>query len=134
MFRVSWLVFLAELAVLSPGFDRQWYDSLEKPWFQPPSYAFGLAWGLLYPLIGYQYYLLLREGNERSLALFEIQLALNLAWSYVFFRLKNIPLSALLLVCMILLNVSFVSERWYKLYIAWLSFALVLTLSLKRPQ
>ncbi len=131
MFRASWLVYLLELMLLSPGFDRAWYDSLQKPWFQPPSYVFGVAWSLLYPLIGYQYYLLLKQPEERSLTLFEIQLGLNLAWSYVFFRLKNIQLSALLLVAMILLNVSFQSERWYKLYIAWLCFALVLTLSVR---
>ena len=133
MFRIAWPIFAAELLFLAPEFDRQWYDSLDKPWFQPPSSAFGIAWGLLYPLLAYRYYLLFKENDTRALALFEIQLALNLAWSYVFFRMKNIKLSVLLLILMILLNISFPSEKWYWLYTGWLCFALLLTLSIRQP-
>lgn len=135
MFRPAWLIFLAEFALLPASFDTEWYDSLQKPSFQPPGYAFGIAWSLLYPLLLYSYYLLIEKGQEYDLFLFETQLALNLAWSYTFFTLKNIKLSVLLLVVMIVLNLSLYRvfpKPWYLLYIAWLSFALVLSVSILR--
>jgi tryptophan-rich sensory protein len=131
MFRPIWTLYLAELFLLPASFDRQWYDSLQKPWFQPPSYLFGLAWGLLYPLLAYAYYLLLQQNDPRLLALFETQLALNLVWSYVFFTMKNIKLASVTLVAMILLNVSLRMEKWYFLYTGWLCFALILNLSVR---
>jgi tryptophan-rich sensory protein len=136
MFRFAWPLFVSELVFLPPRFDEAWYNSLQKASFHPPSYLFGLAWGGLYPLLAYTYYLLLEMGDESALILFESQLALNLAWSHVFFTLKNIQLSTLLLILMILLNVSLYKRfprKWYLIYIGWLSFALVLTLSLREP-
>jgi tryptophan-rich sensory protein len=135
MFRVAWPIFAAELLLLPQSFDDGWYDSLQKPSFQPPKYAFGLAWGLLYPLLGYAYYLLLESGNERDLILFETQLAMNLVWSYVFFTLRNLHLSAAILVAMVVLNLSLYQtfrKSWYLLYIGWLCFALVLSLAAVR--
>lgn len=134
--RPLWLVLIPELLLLGgSSVDTDWYNSLQKPSFQPPGAAFGIAWGLLYPLIGYAYYLLLKEGDEKSLILFELQLILNLAWSYVFFTLGNIRLAAVMLVAMILLNLALYrtfARPWYLLYIAWLAFALTLTLAILR--
>jgi tryptophan-rich sensory protein len=133
--RPLWLVLIPELLLLGSRVDTDWYNSLQKPSYQPPGAAFGIAWGLLYPLIGYAYYLLLKEGDEKSLILFELQLILNLARSYVFFTMRNIRLAAVMLVLMIALNLAlyrFFPRPWYLLYIAWLAFALTLTLGILR--
>lgn len=133
--RALWLVMIAELLLLGSSVDTDWYNSLVKPSFQPPGAAFGIAWSLLYPLIGYAYYLLLKQNDEKSLILFELQLILNLAWSYVFFARRDIRLAAAMLVAMLLLNLALYrsfARPWYLLYIAWLAFALTLTLAILR--
>jgi tryptophan-rich sensory protein len=133
--RPLWFVLIPELLLLGSSIDTQWYTSLQKPSFQPPGAAFGLAWGILYPLLGYAYYLLLQQGDERQTLLFEVQLILNLAWSYVFFTLHNVRLSAVMLVLMIILNLVLYQsfpKPWYLLYIVWLAFALTLTLAILR--
>jgi tryptophan-rich sensory protein len=135
MFRPVWILLVAELLLLQTSIDTAWYDSLQKPSYQPPSYAFGLAWGMLYPLLAYTYYLLVQSGSESELALFETQLVLNLAWSFVFFRQKNLYLSTMMLLLMIILNLLFYrtfSKPWYLVYIAWLCFAFLLNLAILR--
>jgi tryptophan-rich sensory protein len=134
MFRFVWLVFLAELLFLRFDFDQAWYDSLLKPSYLPPGYIFGIAWGLLYPLLAYVYYQTLTSPDPVAINLFESQMALNLLWSYVFFSLKNIHLSALIIALMIVLNLAFYQrfrQQWYLLYIGWLCFALIGILDLK---
>jgi tryptophan-rich sensory protein len=70
-----------------------WYDGLRKPSFAPPEYVYGPAWTLLYGLQGYA----LRElwqrrdtpDGRRALIAFGTQLALNVAWSKVFFGRRS---------------------------------------------
>jgi tryptophan-rich sensory protein len=70
-----------------------WYDSLLKPAFAPPEYVYGPAWTLLYGLQGYALRELWRRRDtpEGRLALlaFASQLALNVAWSKVFFGRRS---------------------------------------------
>ncbi|MCU0760987.1 MAG: tryptophan-rich sensory protein [Steroidobacteraceae bacterium] len=66
-----------------------WYDGLRKPSFAPPEYVYGPAWTLLYGLQGYALRELWRRRDtpdgRRALVAFATQLALNVAWSKVFF-------------------------------------------------
>lgn len=70
-----------------------WYKSLNKPWWTPPSWVFGPAWTLLYTLMAIAVWLIWRRGGETAvtlpLALWAVQLALNLAWSAVFFYARQ---------------------------------------------
>ena len=34
------------------GFGNPWFDSLDKPSFMPPGWAFGVVWPILYALLG----------------------------------------------------------------------------------
>jgi translocator protein len=66
-----------------------WYANLIKPPFNPPNWVFGPVWTTLYLLMAFSVWriLLLPAGSMRrlALALFFGQLALNAAWSWMFF-------------------------------------------------
>lgn len=66
-----------------------WYQGLEQPAWQPPDWLFGPVWTLLYTMMAVAAWLVWRERGRRAvggaLALFLVQLALNVAWSWLFF-------------------------------------------------
>ena len=64
-----------------------WYAALQKPWFTPPNWLFAPVWLTLYFLMGTTLYLLWGKRPQSGTALmaFGVQLALNIAWSAVFF-------------------------------------------------
>lgn len=72
----------------------RWYDSLVKPSFQPPTWAFPVAWTLLYADIAVVSALALadlaetgRDDERRRLEVaLGTNLALNAGWSILFFR------------------------------------------------
>jgi benzodiazapine receptor len=74
---------------------KDWYPTLEKPSFTPPSWVFGPVWTLLYALMGASLYMAGRQRVDDgsvvqvSRALFGIQLVLNVLWSYVFFKRRS---------------------------------------------
>ena len=69
-----------------------WYAHLAKPSFNPPNWIFGPVWTVLYILMALAVWRVL-AGNARlqrtALTLFFLQLALNAAWSWLFFGLHN---------------------------------------------
>ncbi len=69
-----------------------WYLGLAKPPWTPPSSVFGPVWSFLYLLMGVAAWLVWRKagpGAPVALALFGGQLALNVAWSALFFGLRS---------------------------------------------
>jgi translocator protein len=70
-----------------------WYQSIRKPTWTPPAWLFGPAWTTLYVLMAVAAWLVWRErgfsGAATALGLFGLQLALNAAWSGLFFGLRN---------------------------------------------
>ena len=71
-----------------------WYAGLEKPSWNPPNWLFGPAWTLLYVLMGVASWLVWRQARKGkavglALTLYGIQLALNLAWSFIFFGARR---------------------------------------------
>ncbi|HYG68790.1 MAG TPA: TspO/MBR family protein [Anaeromyxobacteraceae bacterium] len=67
---------------------RPWYRLLRKPPWQPPPQVFGPVWGALYVAIGISGYRVWRSrspARRRALALWGAQLALNAAWTPLFF-------------------------------------------------
>ena len=71
----------------------EWYASLVKPSWNPPSSVFAPIWTTLYLLMGIAAWLVWREagfsGARVALWLFLVQLALNSLWSYLFFGLQK---------------------------------------------
>src|SRR5512133_2815573 len=75
-----------------------WYAGLAKPSFNSPNWVFRPVWTMLYLLMAFSVWRILRlpAGSMRrtALTLFFIQLALNAAWSWMFFA-ANSPLLGL---------------------------------------
>jgi len=90
----GWFGLCFAVAVVSGSWTASeisgWYRTLVRPAFAPPNWVFGPAWTLLYALMSvaaWQVWLL-PSSSQRTwgLALFLAQLALNFAWSFIFFR------------------------------------------------
>jgi benzodiazapine receptor len=81
-------------AAFPPG---EWYRQLVKPPLNPPAWVFGPVWTLLYTLMGVSAWLVwLRPGLPAAripLLLFGAQVALNGAWSWIFFGVHQVGLA-----------------------------------------
>jgi benzodiazapine receptor len=120
-----------------------WYQALQKPAFNPPNWVFAPVWTTLYVMIavsGWRVWRLRRLAGA-AIAAYAAQLALNLAWSLLFFggRLIGVAFAEILLLfAAILLNIAIFwrADRAAALllvpYAAWVAFASVLNLALWR--
>jgi translocator protein len=81
-----------------------WYATLERPGWAPPDWVFGPVWTVLYAMMGLAAWTIWKEkgfsGAGWALALFGVQLALNFAWSWLFFGLQNPGLALLEIVAL----------------------------------
>ena len=127
------------------GFGNRWFDALEKPALMPPGWAFGAAWTVLYILMGLAFAMILHARGARgrgvAIALFLLQLLLNLAWSPLFFRAHQVG-SALILILILLVVVAVTALMFARIrqvagllllpYLAWLAFASFLNYEIGR--
>lgn len=89
LFAIAWAVGTAALgAALTPL--TPWYRGLERPWFQPPDWAFGPAWTLIFALAAIGYARAAKAGAGRLLMwLYVLNGLLNAGWSLLFFTLQR---------------------------------------------
>lgn len=122
-----------------------WYASLNKPSWNPPAWIFGPVWTALYIMMAVAAWLVWRRGGwpaqRRPLTFYFVQLALNAAWTPIFFGLKNPGLAfaeiLLLLIAIVITAHAFrrVSPAAALLllpYLIWVSFATALNFTLWR--
>ncbi len=120
-----------------------WYASLAKPSFNPPNWIFGPVWTTLYLLMAFSVWRILRlpAGSTRrtALTLFFIQLALNAAWSWMFFAANSpllglvniIPQFALIVATVVAFSrLDRLAAYCLVPLAAWVAFATVLNLSI----
>ena len=120
-----------------------WYQSLTLPVFQPPGPLFGIAWAILYTLIGVAFAMVWGTkkvpSKRLAIALFAVGFAINLTWSPVFFRLHMISAALAIIAVMLLVAgatcLSFWRVNrlagWLMLpYCAWLCFAGALNIAI----
>jgi len=118
-------------AQFTPG---PWYEALRKPPLTPPNWVFAPVWSVLYLAIAVAGWLIWRSRRHRAtaLALWGVQLALNAAWSFLFFGLQRQGLALLeigvLLMFIVATAVVFFRVRplagaLFAPYAAWVAFA-----------
>lgn len=147
--RIGYLVALILLCLAVAGVAsvitmpavKGWYQALVHPSFSPPDAVFGPVWTTLYIMMavaawrawgmdGYQW-------GSTAIRLFLIQLALNFAWSFIFFGGHLIGIAA---VEIVFLEIAIIATAWAFMvrdriagllmlpYIAWVGFATALNL------
>lgn len=129
----------------APGV-RDWYQTLALPSWRPPDQVFGPAWTMLYLLMGIASYLVWREGwNEPlvrwALAAYAVQLALNFAWSFLFFGARS-PLAGLIDIALMWVAIAVTMALFFQVrsaagwlmapYLAWVTYAAALNFAIWR--
>ena len=121
-----------------------WYETINKPFFNPPNWVFAPVWTALFILMGVSLYLVWtsrKKGKIFNIAigLFAVQLALNILWSFFFFYLQS-PFSALIEIIILWFAILFTIIYFFRIskaagylllpYIAWVSFAALLNFAI----
>ncbi|XP_068598679.1 translocator protein [Brachionichthys hirsutus] len=117
---------------------KVWYPTLQKPSWRPPNAAFPVVWAGLYAGMGYGSYLVWKELGGFTedavvpLGLYGLQLALNWAWTPIFFGAHRLKL-ALVDIVVLTGTVGATMVSWYRVsqpatllmvpYLAWLCLA-----------
>ena len=111
-----------------------WYATIARPDFNPPNWVFAPVWTALYALMAVAAWRVWRAGGFKTvaMALYFIQLALNFAWSFIFFSVHRIDLAldeiAVLLVFILATTAAFfrrdaIAGLLFLPYLAWTLFA-----------
>jgi benzodiazapine receptor len=120
---------------------ESWYRTIAKPVWTPPDWVFGPVWTVLYIMIGVAAWLVwkTRDRVAPAMVLFGVQLALNLAWSLLFFGARSPGLALIEVVFLwtsvLLTMLAFFGRQstagWlFVPYLAWVSFAAILNFAI----
>jgi translocator protein len=123
-----------------------WYAGLIKPSFNPPNWVFAPVWTGLYALMAFSVWRILRLHRRTpirrlGLTLFFIQLALNPAWSWMFFGAHSpllgliniVPQLAMIIATVIVfLRLDFIAAVALMPLAIWVAFATVLNFEIWR--
>ena len=143
---VGWLIatFAAgSVGAIASARAATFYGQLSQPAWAPPAWVFGPVWSVLYVFMAVAAWLVWRKhgfrGARSALWLFIVQLFANALWTWLFFVLHRGALSLAEIALLWLLIAATISAFWplQRLaalllvpYLAWVSFASALTLSL----
>ncbi|MES1147328.1 MAG: TspO/MBR family protein [bacterium] len=111
----------------------RWYARLRKPTWNPPSWVFGPMWMLLYFMMGTAAWIVWRQGGLGVwTAAYAVQLALNLAWSFIFFKAHR-PGAAFAEIILLWVSIAVTTVMFWAVdpiagvfmvpYLAWVTFA-----------
>lgn len=129
---------LATIPNISP-----WYEGLVKPPFNPPNSVFGPVWTVLYVLMAWAFFRVLRshKGAERrhAIALFLAQITLNAVWSVAFFGFHS-PAAGLVVILLLMAALAATIHAFLAIdriaggalvpYLGWVGFAALLNVSI----
>lgn len=120
-----------------------WYESLRAPGWTPPSWVFGPVWTTLYLAMGVAAWRVwcTRTSAGRpariALAVFLVHLALNAAWTWLFFGLHLLGAAAIEIVVLWAMILALVVlfwrlDRWAGAllvpYLLWVTYAATLSI------
>lgn len=121
---------------------QNWYSSINKPSWNPPSWLSGPVWSILYALIGVSFAMVWTSqttNKNKAYTFFFIQFGLNLLWSFIFFKMHAIgfALIEMTIMCLFIVLTIIEFKKHSKAaalllipYLIWVSFASVLTASI----
>jgi len=121
-----------------------WYALLSKPFFNPPNWIFAPVWTILYFLMGVSFYIVWSnktKNKKKDIAVkfFLFQLILNLLWSLVFFGLRELFLSLIIIILLwlsilatikLFCKISDIASYLLVPYVLWITFALMLNFAI----
>ncbi len=140
-----WIIALEVVSVLiglitTPEARSTWYRELMKPALNPPSWAFGVVWPILYALIAVTGYRIWQKravpGARWLWPLFLLQLLMNWVWSFIFFSGHLLWPAYIWIVALVLIVGLLVIMLWrqdrisaYLMmpYLGWICFATYLS-------
>lgn len=116
------------------------YNQLNLPIFSPPNIIFPIVWSVLYAFMGIAIYIIINSdanifNKAVSLALFLIQLLLNLSWTVIFFKFELFGIGIIIIIAIVILvtimllffyDISKFSALLMIPYIIWLLIAFYL--------
>ena len=124
---------------------KTWFITLQKPFFNPPSWLFAPVWTILYILMSIAFFLIWKSNiandnlKKRAIAFYFVQLLLNFFWSVIFFYARQ-PGWAFAEILVLLLMIIVTTFYFYKIsktagwlmapYILWVCFATLLNYSI----
>ena len=118
-----------------------WYEGLHKPSFNPPNGVFAPVWTALYVLMAVAAWRVWRKAGLRPLGLYAMQLALNGAWSFIFFGAHAVGAALAEIALLLALVLATMGSFWGKdriagllflPYAGWVLFAAVLNAAIWR--
>lgn len=126
-------------SMFGPG---PWYESLTKPSWNPPNWIFPVVWTPLYVMIALAGWRLWRVGpRSAAFGWWCVQLALNTAWSWLFFGRQVIGGALIDLAALWIAIGATIATAWPRdcaaaallmPYWAWVTFAAILNFALWR--
>jgi len=134
---IAWIIIFEMIGMLMGILTQNnfnWYDGLMKSALTPPGYVFSIVWSILYLMLAVIGWALYQHPKSRvsERIIYFLQLAINFAWTPLFFQWHMIGLSFIAIISMIFLNIILivkltVQKKWvaYSLipYLMWLLFA-----------
>ena len=119
--------------------DTNYYNSLTKPFFAPPSILFPIVWTILFILVATSIYNVIDKGDSNYKKYLLINYISNQLYTFFFFTIKNNFLG--LIDCIIVLissiylyketkNINESSSKLLIPYIIWNIFATILSASI----
>lgn len=132
-------------AIFNVGSIDTWYQTLQKPFFNPPNWLFAPAWTILFFLMGVALYFIWKNYQKKkdeakiAIKFFIIQFILNILWSLFFFGWQN-PGLALAEIIALWIFIAITMVKFYKVdkraeyylipYLVWVTFAATLNFSI----
>lgn len=118
--------------------DMNIYSEINVPPLSPPSWLFPVVWTILYVLIGISSARVYVKGKENGIStrnalnVYALQLAVNFAWSIIFFNMRAFLFAFLWLILLWVLIIIMISEfnkvdsfaaKLQIPYLLWVTFA-----------
>jgi translocator protein len=136
---------IAVLASLATNAESSWYALLRKPDWQAPRSLFAPAWTIIYLMLiaSAVFAWHSTSGNQRVgiMILYALNGALNLAWSFIFFRSRN-PTVAAVDITGLLISILWIIVRVVPFspaaalllipYLLWVAYATLLNWTIAR--